>query len=216
MSKKKGFFLTLEGGEGAGKSTLAHRLQTEIEKQGIPVVVTREPGGSFLGETIRNLLLQPGEKEIFPLAELLLFLAARAQHIQEVIDPALKQGKVVISDRFSDSTIVYQGVARGGIPKDQVEKLCREVEGACIPDCTFLLDLHPEVGFQRARHRSLDRIEQEGTAFHRAIRQGFLEQARKEKQRIVVLDAEQSPTAVWRQAWSCLTPRINQFLQSKA
>lgn len=214
MSRTKGFFLTLEGGEGAGKSTLAKRLQTEIEKRGIPVVITREPGGSFLGEAIRHLLLQPGEKEIFPFAELLLFLAARAQHIEELIDPALKQGKVVISDRFSDSTIVYQGVARGAVAKDQVERLCRAVEGTCTPDCTFLLDLPPEVGFQRARHRSLDRIEQEGATFHRAIRQGFLELARKEKQRIVVLDAEKSPTAVFKQAWSCLAPRIHEIVQS--
>ncbi len=208
MSGKKGFFLTLEGGEGAGKSTLAKRMQAEMEKLGYSVVLTREPGGSFLGEAIRQLLLRPGDKEIVPLAELLLFLAARAQHIQEVIAPALKEGKVVISDRFSDSTLVYQGMARGRLPKSQVESLCREVEGTCTPDCTFLLDLSPEVGFQRARHRSLDRIEQEGAAFHQAIRRGFLEQARKEKQRILVLDAEQSPAAVWRQAWSLLAPRL--------
>lgn len=211
MSDKNGFFITLEGGEGAGKSTLARRLQAELEKAGYRVVLTREPGGSFLGESIRKILLHPGEKRIAPFAELLLFLAARAQHLQEVIAPALAQGKIVISDRFSDSTFVYQGIARVGVPQETVVRFCRDVEGVYTPHLTFLLDISPEVGLRRARHRVLDRIEQEGLAFHQAIRQGFLEQAAKEKERMVVISAEQPADAVWKEVWALLKVRLNKL-----
>ncbi len=203
-------FVTFEGGEGAGKTTLIRKLEAVLRQQGAQVVVTREPGGTSLGEQIRHLLLNQHTTPISPLSELLLFLTARAQHIEELIRPALKQGKVVLCDRFNDSSIAYQGIARD-LGKAYVEQLCQQVCQDVVPDITFYLDLDPKTGMERAlkEHRVLDRLEQEKAEFHERVRQGFLQIARQDKGRVVVVDASQPPEAVFGQAFAALTP----FLQ---
>lgn len=188
----EGCFITIEGGEGSGKSTLAEELTVELGKKGLTVVKTREPGGSKLSEHIRDLLLNQKEIAIGERAELLLFLAARAQHVKEMILPALRQGKFVICERFNDSTIAYQGAARH-LGMHYVEELCRLIcEDLIVPDCTLLLDLDPEISFQRLKEQRripLDRLEQEELQFHREVRQGFLHLADQYPDRIVVVDA---------------------------
>lgn len=164
------FFITFEGGEGAGKSTLLQRMARELEARGHQVVVTREPGGSALGEHIRRWLLnRDASFTVGMKAELLLFLAARAQHIEELILPALKAGKIVLCDRFNDSTVVYQGYARG-LGAQDVQELCRVACGAVVPDLTFFLDVDVRLGLRRTQgaHKEnagageVDRIEAEG------------------------------------------------------
>lgn len=190
-------FITIEGGEGAGKSTLIETLRDLLAGQGFQVVTTREPGGTTLGNEIRRLTLSH-QFPIAPKAELLLMLASRAEHIDEVILPALQAGKIVICDRFNDSTIAYQGAARG-LGVDAVEKLCKEICGSTLPDLTFYLDVDPEVGLQRSRKLDkqeaksgeLDKIESEKLSFHQAVRQAFLQIASREPHRVVVIDANQ-------------------------
>lgn len=209
------YFITLEGGEGAGKSTLISFLKNFFTEKGWSVVTTREPGGSLLGEEIRKLLLTSREnEEMTPMAELLLFLAARAQHLESKIKPALASGKIVLCDRFTDSTLAYQSAARG-LDLTTVQKLCALTTGQFHPSLTFYLDVPPEVGIQRAMHRSkrqntsLDRMENEALSFHERVRQGFLAIAKEEPQRVQVIDTTQSKIAVEKQAkkvietWLC-------------
>lgn len=201
-------FITFEGGEGAGKSTLITKLKAELAKKGSDVIVTREPGGSKLGEHIRNCLLDPGFGVSFcPKAELLLFLASRAQHIEELILPALKKGKVVLCDRFNDSTIAYQGGGRGlGI--EYVEKMCSLVCGDVVPNITFFLDLDPALGHQRiqkqkmqkAENRPQDRIEEETLTFHQKVAEAFRQLAKKHSKRIHILNASASEEEVFKAA----------------
>ncbi len=204
----RGHFITLEGGEGSGKTTLLHQLAAFLTQRGYDVVTTREPGGSPLGETIRDWLLHRDSNiSICHQAELLLFLAARAQHIEEKILPALESGKIVLCDRFNDSTIAYQGGARGlGIK--QVKKLCQLVCGAVMPQLTLFLNVSPEVGLSRSRgvhkeHASsgeLDRIESEALSFHRKIQQTLEYLAKREPLRIYTIDASQSQSHVFKEA----------------
>ncbi|MCW7753662.1 dTMP kinase [Desulfobotulus sp. H1] len=190
--------ITLCGGEGAGKSTQVRRLSEKLEQKGYRVVVTREPGGTAIGRKIRALLLDPANRAMVADTELFLYAADRAQHLAEVVRPALKEGKIVISDRFADSTTVYQGVARGLDP-ERIQRVHELVLQGLLPDITFLLDLLPEEGLSRALSqanqgtRSLDemRFEQESLDFHRRIRQGFLALAAKETNRFCCLDAMQ-------------------------
>lgn len=188
----KGLFITIEGGDGAGKSTLCGRLAIALEKQGYVVEKSREPGGSTLSEHIRDLLLDPERKfHICERAELLLFLAARAQHVEERILPALRAGKIVICERFNDSTIAYQGCARH-LGMHFVEQLCTiAYEGVIEPNCTLFLDLEPEEGIKRLRveRKAMDRLDLENLQFHREVRQGFLHLADLYPNRIVILDA---------------------------
>lgn len=194
----EGLFITIEGGEGTGKSTLSESLAQELTNRGYMVVKTREPGGPPLSEHLRDLLLYPkNEYQIGERAELLLFLAARAQHIEESILPALRQSKVVICERFNDSTIAYQGCARH-LGMHYVEQLCKlvcDVE----PTCTLLLDLDPSEGLKRVKQqagRKIDRVEQEYLQFHKEVRQGFLHLADKCPHRISVLDASETPQQI--------------------
>lgn len=175
----------MEGIEGSGKSTLAGSLAREMEKAGCRVVATAEPGGSGVGERIRELLLDPS-CAINPRAELLLFEAARAQHVDTLIIPALESGAVVVSDRFRDSTTAYQGYARG-IDLELVEQINRFATRGLRPDLTLLLDLPVDIGL--ARQRRVDRMSAEDIEFHERVRQGFLAIARSEPDRFVVLDA---------------------------
>lgn len=186
----EGLLVTIEGGEGSGKTTLTNRLAQELEKRGYPVLKTREPGGTPLSEHIRKVLLSPDAPyAISDQAELLLFLAARVQHIEERIKPALRQGHIVVCERFNDSTIAYQGCARH-LGAERVEQLCKLVcEG---PDLTLLLDIDPVEGMRRItaeRKEPFDRLEQEHLQFHREVRQGFLHLADQYPQRITILDA---------------------------
>lgn len=198
----RGRFITFEGGEGCGKSTQVRRLAEHLASKGIEVVLTREPGGTRLAELIRGVLKDEREDPPCDRSELLLFLAARAQLVRNVIEPALASGKWVLSDRFSDSTFAYQGYGRG-LPLD-VLRLANDF--ACDglkPDLTLLLDVRPEVAVARMRRReaatntSADRIEQAGDGFHSRLRAGFLEMAKAEPERIKVIDANGSPDDVW-------------------
>lgn len=207
---RSSFFITFEGGEGAGKSTLITRLDAELRKQGYETIVSREPGGTFLGEHIRQLLLkQDAAIKIGAHAEVLLFLAARAQHLDDVIKPALGHGKIVLCDRFNDSTIAYQGYARG-LGEKFVEDLCNWVCGPVKPDLTFYLDVDPKMGLDRAmrQQRVMDRMETEESAFHEKVRQGFLKIAAREKGRIMILDASATQDQVFVQAVSVLNKKL--------
>lgn len=182
-----GLFLTIEGGEGSGKSTLAKGLVKRLQEEGKEVVATREPGGTFLAEHIRQILLHEQEAPT-PRAELLLFLAARLEHIEKVIMPHLNQGKVVVCERFHDSSIAYQGYGRN-LGAKWVLELCMLACRGFKPDLTFLLDLDPKISFSRLSHKTLDRLEREGETFHQLVRQGYLHLADENPERIVVLDA---------------------------
>lgn len=187
MKKKTGFFITFEGPEGSGKSTQINLLHRALERRGTPALILREPGSTKTGEAIRNILLSRKFMNLDKESELLLYLAARSQLVREKIEPALDKGWVVLCDRFEDSTIAYQGYGRGFSLKT-IEALSRFARGRCLPDLTFLLDLSVEEGFRR-RKRATDRMESQSLEFHRDVRQGYLELARKNQKRYVVLDA---------------------------
>lgn len=187
-----GLFITFEGVEGAGKSTQIELLRAALEGEGLRVLVTREPGGEPVAEAIRSVLLHT-EEHVEPLTELLLFLAARAQITERVIRPALRAGTIVLCDRYLDSTTVYQGYARG-LDLEMVRLLNRVATGGQLPDLTIVLDLDERVGI--ARQASRNRMEREDTAFHRAVRQGYLAEAAREPERFHVVNAEQSVQCV--------------------
>ena len=188
---KQGVFITFEGIEGCGKSTQAKRLGKTLARMGIAHVITLEPGGTSIGRHVRRVLLDSRNKALTPLAELMLYAADRAQHVEEAIKPALRAGKWVVCDRFSDATVVYQGAARGQDRK-LIRLLNSIVTGGIQPHLTFLLDCPVEVGLSRALERNMkgqDRFEKEALWFHRKVRKGYLDLARKNRKRFVVLDA---------------------------
>ena len=207
-----GLFITFEGGEGCGKSTQIAALKARLEAIGKTVVQTREPGGTALGESIRSLLQHDDAGQgMSPEAELLLFAASRAQHVRELIAPAIAQGQIVLSDRFLDSTTVYQGVARA-IDSKKVETINQFAIGDTTPDLTILIDLPPEIGLARVHARSdgqLDRMENEAIEFFQAVRQGYLDSAKSEPKRFLVLDGSQSiedlETQIWQRVGAALT-----------
>jgi len=202
-----GLFITLEGPEGAGKSTNLNYLAARLREQGLEVVLTREPGGTELAEKIRELLLAPSDELMAADTELLLVFAARAQHLAQVIRPALARGAVVLCDRFTDATYAYQGGGRG-LSVARIAELEQFVQGDLRPDLTLVFDLPVEVGLARAAARGrLDRFEQEGQAFFEAVRQAYLQRAQAEPQRYNLLDAAQSLEAVQR-AIDTLLPAI--------
>jgi len=191
---KKGLFITFEGVEGAGKTTQIELLKNELDRRGIEYIVTREPGGTAIGEKIRGVLLDPENKEMNYMTELLLYYASRAQHLYEKINRAKESGKVVICDRYSDSTMAYQGYGRG-IDKQLIETLNAVVERGNKPDITFIIDADPEVTLVRAKRKSEnigDRLEQESLEFHKRVREGFIAQAKREPERIAVIDGNKS------------------------
>ena len=204
----RGRFITLEGGEGTGKSTQARRLAERLRSLGREVLTTREPGGSEGAETLRGLLLQGGEDRWSPLSETLLMYAARRDHLEKTIRPALARGAWVISDRFFDSTRAYQG-AGGGAPEGLIAALEHHVVGDDRPDLTLVLDLPIEVGLQRAGARTaLDRIEARDESFHRRLRADFLKIAEAESHRCFVIDAAPSPDEVTASIWSAVQARL--------
>ncbi len=204
----RGRFISIEGGEGAGKSTSIAFIQTFLLQQGIELLSTREPGGTEIAEKIRALLLEHHQEKVDPYAELLLMFAARRQHVSQVIEPALAQGKWVLCDRFTDASYAYQGYGRQ-LPMAFIDELARWVHGDTNPDCTFLLDLDIEVGMGRARQRNaLDRIESEQMSFFAAVRQGYLSRAAAEPGRFRVIDASQDIAGVEAQLQGVLEAMI--------
>ena len=206
---EQGRFITFEGGEGSGKSTQVKRLKEALEREGVSVLLTREPGGTWLSERIRTLIKDQTDDPPCDRSELLLFLAARAQLVRNVIRPALEAGQWVISDRFSDSTMAYQGYGRGlplEILKDVNDFACEGLK----PDLTLLLDVSPETSHARMRRREAatstqaDRIELAGDEFHARLRKGFAELAKAEPWRIVTIDANGTVDEVWEDVWKSM------------
>jgi len=199
-----GYFITFEGSEGCGKTTQIEALAKALEAEGKTVLITREPGGTIIGEKIRDLLQDPShDNAISDMTELLLFSASRAELIASRIQPALDRGEIVICDRFYDSTYVYQGLGRA-IDMNIVEQLNQITVGSLKPDLTILLDLDAKIGIQRAKSRQsgeLDRIENESLAFFEAVREGYLELAKKETERFKIinglLSVDQIKAIIW-------------------
>lgn len=197
-------FITFEGSEGSGKSTQAERLAARLQRCGVPYVLTREPGGTPIGESIRDLLqFAPHNSNMTPETELLLFEASRSQLVREIIKPSLERGMCVIADRFSDSTIVYQGAARK-LDREMIERLNAFAVGDCIPDLTFVLDVDAATAESRMQHepRKTDRMEQQPAEFYERVREGYRALAVDEPERIVLIDgardADEIETEIWR------------------
>jgi len=203
----EGRFITFEGGEGCGKSTQVRRLAEALREKGVEVLLTREPGGTWLAEEIRRLIKDQSTETPCDRTELLLFLAARAQLVRNVIRPALRAGTWVVSDRFSDSTIAYQGYGRG-LPLDMVRAMNEFSCEGLKPDLTLFLDVLPETARARRQDRErvtqteADRIERAGEAFHARLREGFRELAGSEPDRIVTIDANGTVDEVWEKVWT--------------
>lgn len=210
--QKRGTFITLEGGEGAGKSTQVRYLVARLQARGIEAISTREPGGSPGAEILRDLLLSGMIKALGAKAEAILFAAARIDHIDHTIAPALSAGKWVVCDRFADSTRAYQGTL-GGLDPGFLRALERVTVGDTRPDLTLILDLPPEIGLARAAERRgmsapTDRFEAEGLAFHEALRKAYLAIAAAEPDRCVVVDAAHSEDEVAQAIWDAISHRL--------
>ena len=209
----RGVFITFEGSEGCGKSTQVQRLAVRLEQAGVAVLVTREPGGTAIGEKIRDLLqFAPESFAMTPETEVLLFEASRSQLVRETIQPALEKGTVVISDRFFDSTTVYQGVARKLSP-EIVETLNAFAIGATRPDLTFILDVDVVTARARMLRRVrpavvVDRMEQEPVEFYERVCAGYRELAKREPDRVVLMDGSQSASEIEQQVWDTLSRRF--------
>ena len=197
MSAREGTFIAFEGGDGAGKSTQVRRLATALEEAGRTVVLTRQPGGTALGATLRDLVLH-GE-EMSPRAEALLFAADKAQHVQELILPSLAEGSVVITDRYVDSSIAYQGAGRD-LGADEVARLQDWAVGGLAPHLTVVVDIDPGEG-RRRRGSEHDRMESEAEAFHAAVREHFLAMAQAAPERYLVVDGTDAPEEIARLVW---------------
>lgn len=211
-SVRKGAFITLEGGEGAGKTTQARHIAERLRARGIEAITTREPGGSPGAEILRDVLLSGKIKDLGAKAEAIIFSAARIDHIDHTIAPALAAGTWVVCDRFADSTRVYQGTF-GGIEAEFLTLLERVTLNDLRPDLTLILDLPPEVGLARAAARrrpdvASDRFESEGILFHEALRQAYLDIAAAEPQRCVVVDAAQEEDEVAQAIWDVIASRL--------
>lgn len=191
----KGLFVVMEGPDGSGKTTQIRLLKEYLENEGIETVITREPGGTVIGESIRKVILNPDYKEMSDVTEMLLYAASRAQLMAEVIIPALEAGKVVISDRFVDSSIVYQGIARG-LGQDTVDAVNAPGIGAYRPDCIFFIDIPEEEGINRKKkQKKLDRMEQESIDFHCLVSRGYRE-VLADRPEVVHIDGTDSVDAI--------------------
>ena len=210
-SKPAGKLISFEGPEGSGKSTQISRLAAHLQKTGREVVTTREPGGTEIGEQIRNIIVHNSKgDEMCAETELLLFTAARAQVVREVIAPALVRGAVVLSDRYLDSSTVYQGIGRN-LAADPVSRINRFAVGNVMPDLTLVIDVPTDVGLARIRQRASDlpdRMERENIVFYKKIRDGYLLLAQGMPERVVVIDGTLSPDAIEKKIWSVVKERI--------
>lgn len=205
---KKGVFISFEGIEGTGKTTQARLLSERLLSGGYDVILTLEPGGTAIGSRIREILLLPEHKEMSYMTELLLYNAARAQHLTEKILPSINDGRVVITDRFTDSTVAYQGYARG-IDLSLINAIDKMATGGIRPDLTILFDLDVEAGLKRNRGvNKVDRLELEDVEFHRRVRDGFLEIAGNEPERFRIVDASKTPEEVSGKVWEIVSAVI--------
>jgi len=208
----RGRFITLEGGEGVGKSVQAERLEKRLAALGLDVVRTREPGGSPGAEALREAILTGFAADFNPAGQAILFAAARVDHLDKTISPALARGAWVVSDRFADSTRAYQGAA-GNLPREFIASLERLSVGSNQPDLTLILDLSSEIGLKRAAERRrtgpADRFEAQGLAFHQILRRAFLDIAAAEPWRCVVIDADRSEESVAAAIWSAVEARLD-------
>jgi dTMP kinase len=202
----RGVLITVEGVEGSGKSTQCRRLAESLRGRGVEVVLTSEPDGTLMGAAIRRLFEADGPPPA-PLAQVFLFMAARQQHVTEVIRPALSRGAVVLSDRYADATLAYQGFGQG-IELETIRDLNALATGGLTPDLTLVLDLDPAIGMARLTGRALDAFERMDLAFHRRVRDGYLEIARTDKRRVVVLDANQSVEALFAAITGAVSDRL--------
>jgi dTMP kinase len=206
----RGRFITVEGGEGAGKSTLMGRISDWLEQRGHVVIKTREPGGTELAERIREIILSESHANMCDQAELLLLFAARTQHLNELIRPALTRGDCILCDRFTDATWAYQGGGRG-MSTELIGQLEQMVHGDLQPDLTLLLDLPVEIGLERASMRSrADRIEQESLEFFERVRAAYLRRAGQQSERFAIIDASVGVEQVWAQVEQVLNDRLSQ------
>ncbi|MDA8215505.1 MAG: dTMP kinase [Nitrospiraceae bacterium] len=198
---KKGIFISFEGIEGTGKTTQARLLSERLVEKGYEVILTQEPGGTVIGNRIREILLLPEHKEMSYMTELLLYNAARAQHLSEKIAPAINEGKVVITDRFTDSTVAYQGYGRG-IDISLVMSIDSIATGGIKPHLTILFDLDVEVGLKRNRGiNKVDRLELEDIEFHKKVREGYLHISEKDRERIRIVDASMPVEKISGKVW---------------
>ncbi len=195
-----GIFITFEGPDGAGKTTQVKLLERHLRQKGYDVLVTREPGGTPVGEEIRKILLNPSHKDMDAVTEMYLYAASRAQHVRRVIKPALDKGKMVLCDRFVDSSIAYQGFGRG-LGMDVVEAVNRYALGGIVPDLTLFLNIRPEDALARGciKPEKMDRLESEELEFHQRVYQGFLVLQKKYAERIKMVDASKSIDEVFKQ-----------------
>ena len=205
MKAPEGLFITFEGCEGAGKSTLIVQVFDALVKRGFDVIKTREPGGSLIGQEIRTLLLN--SSTLSPRTEVLLFLADRAEHVHSVILPALQMNKIVLCDRYTDSTLAYQGVARGL----DVSQICHFAAHELEPHLTLYLDIDPSVGLSRIQ-RKKDRMESEGSHFHEKVREGFLNLAKNHEDRIITLDASHPIDIVFKLAMEAINAKLDDVI----
>jgi dTMP kinase len=208
--KREGFFITLEGGDGSGKTTVLGRVAAYLQNHSMPYLITREPGGVDIAEKIRSIILDPAHTAMDARTEALLYAAARSQHLAEVVEPALQEGITVLCDRFVDSSLVYQGYARGlGI--EEVWGINRFATGGRMPDLTFYLDVDPEVGLSRIaanQGREVNRLDLENLEFHQKVQAGYKLVVDSDPQRIVVLDAGRPIHMVEQDIVSVLKDRI--------
>lgn len=207
----RGYLITFEGSEGSGKTTQIGRIADRFTDAGYEVVVTREPGGTDIGEEIRHILKHADSGSgMFPETELLLFAASRAQLVREVIEPAVTAGKIVLCDRFMDSTTVYQGIGRK-IQSGPVHMINTFAVGDLVPDVTVVIDVPAEVGFERIRHRVTDlpdRMEQENIEFYRNVREGYLMLAKALPERFIIVDGMDEAEAIEERLWKALRKRV--------
>src|SRR5689334_6446004 len=215
MTAARGRFITFEGPEGSGKSTQLRLLGERLRKTGQDVLETQEPGGTPIGVQIRHVLLDAKNRELCPTAELLLMFASRAQNVDELILPALSAGRTVLSDRFTDSTLVYQGVGRG-LGAELVYELDRIACRGLVPDLTLVIDIDAETGLARALRRSVrtedseTRIEEQDVGFHRRVRDAYRQLAADEPRRVRLIDGSQTREAVAEEVWKAVEPLLAQ------
>ncbi len=209
MTERGGLFVNFEGGDGSGKTTQMSRLAERLRSEGRKVLETAEPGGTRIGNQIRRILLDSANQELRPTAEMLLYFASRNQNVEELILPALLAGEVVLADRFTDSTMAYQGFGRG-LGEDAVLAVDRVACRGLVPDATILIDIDLETSLARARGRNLKdtetRMDGQAEEFHRKVREAYLEMARREPQRFRVIDGRPDPDTVARAVWDAVCP----------
>lgn len=209
-----GLFISVEGPDGAGKSTLIQKLNTKLKEElNVPLVTTREPGGSDIAEKIREVILDPKNEKMDDRTEALLYAASRRQHIKETIQPALERGEVVLCDRFVDSSIAYQGAGRE-IGVDKVATLNQFATENLTPDITLYLDVDAQVGLNRIgsknSNRKKDRLEMEEVSFHNRVRDAYLVLLEKNPERIKLIDATQTPNSIFKDSWNILEEKLQE------